>query len=103
MSECTCSPATGGGWQFTTIVCDTPEMFSPDIANAGTPDESSGFAWLTRDEIADLPLHPGFRDAWEAVIRTRKNTELGKCVMRRVGLSGQEFWSSPDPCPCHSR
>jgi 8-oxo-dGTP pyrophosphatase MutT (NUDIX family) len=92
----------GDGWAFTTIVCDTPEMFHPDLANSETPGESSGFGWFTREEIGDLPLHPGFKDAWEAVIRTRKNTELGKCVMRRVGLNGQEFWSSPDPCPCHS-
>jgi SPP1 gp7 family putative phage head morphogenesis protein len=89
-----------GGWAFTTIVCDSPDMFMPDMGGAQTPEESSGFAWLTPKEINDLPLHPGFDDSWQAVTRTRKNTTLGKCAVRRVDISGQVTWAHPDPCPC---
>jgi SPP1 gp7 family putative phage head morphogenesis protein len=90
----------GQNWSWTTLVCDVPEQFAPPV-DGETAFETSGWAWFTREEIADLPLHPGFAESWQSVIRTRKNTELGKCVMRRVNLDGQEFWSSPDPCPCH--
>jgi hypothetical protein len=96
MTECTCQH--GPGWAFTTFVCDADEMFSPDIANSETPDESAGFGWFTRQEIDKLPLHPGFADAWNAVRGTRENTTLGKCVVRRVDLSGQQFYSRPDDC-----
>ena len=91
-----------GNWAFTTLVCDTPEMFTPDIANSQTPDESSGYGWLTKPEIGKLPLHPGFKDAWDAVSRSRENTTIGKCAVRRVDISGQVTWEHPDPCPCHN-
>ncbi len=87
------------GWAWTTVVCDTPETFAPELNGAETAFETDGFGWFTKDEIGQLPLHPGFKDSWEAVLGARVNSTV-KCAIRRVGLNGQQFWEHPDPCPC---
>lgn len=48
-----------GGWAFHTVTADTPHMFDPEL-----DDESSDAAWLTPEEIDEMPLHPGFRESW---------------------------------------
>ena len=88
-----------GNWAFHTIVCDVPEMFAPSV-DGETPDETAGWGWFTKEEIKDLPLHPGFAEAWPTVLRSRRDTTIGKCLMRRVDLNGQEFIGTIDPCPC---
>ena len=53
--------ATGGAsWSYTTVIADAPELL------ATTPNrESAELRWVAEDEVADLPLHPGFAASWE--------------------------------------
>lgn len=48
-----------GGWAFHTVSADTPHQFDPEL-----DDESSDAAWLTPEEIDEMPLHPGFKESW---------------------------------------
>ena len=47
-------------WSYTTVIADAPELLET------TPNrESSELRWVAEDEVADLPLHPGFAASWE--------------------------------------
>jgi 8-oxo-dGTP diphosphatase len=52
--------AKGGGWTYTTVIADAPEPLAT-VPNR----ESSELRWVAEDEVADLPLHPGFAASWE--------------------------------------
>lgn len=58
-----------GYWSYTTVVADVVEPFEPVISDP----ESLALAWVPVDEVTDLPLHPGFADAWPA-LRERLET-----------------------------
>lgn len=48
------------GWSYTTVIADAVEML------VTTPNrESSELRWVGEDEVADLPLHPGFAASWQ--------------------------------------
>lgn len=48
-----------GVWSYTTVIADAPERL------ATTPNrESAELRWVAVDEVADLPLHPGFAASW---------------------------------------
>lgn len=47
------------GWHYTNIAADAPEMFTPHPDGTETNDAQ----WFTRDQIAELPLQPAFRDS----------------------------------------
>lgn len=47
-------------WSYTTVIADAREML-PTTPNR----ESAELRWVALDEVADLPLHPGFADSWE--------------------------------------
>ena len=52
-----------GGWSYTTVVATVPPgrpRPEPHAHNA----ESSDVRWWRDEEIADLPLHAGFAEAW---------------------------------------
>ena len=49
-----------GVWSYTTVIADAQELL------ATTPNrESAELRWVAVDEVADLPLHPGFAASWE--------------------------------------
>lgn len=48
------------GWTYTTVIADAPALL-PTVPNR----ESSELRWVIEDEVADLPLHPGFAASWE--------------------------------------
>ena len=48
------------GWTYTTVIADAAEMLQT-IPNR----ESAELRWVALDEVADLPLHPGFAASWE--------------------------------------
>jgi 8-oxo-dGTP diphosphatase len=51
-------------WSYTTVIADAPEQL------ATTPNrESAELRWVAEDDVADLPLHPGFAASW-ALLRT---------------------------------
>src|ERR1035437_1147278 len=52
-----------GGWAYHTVGADAPERF--ETSDLGWETDDTG--WLHTREIDDLPLHPGFRESWNAL------------------------------------
>lgn len=53
--------ADGGGyWCYTTVIADAPGLLET-VPNR----ESSELRWVVEDDVADLPLHPGFAASWQ--------------------------------------
>jgi 8-oxo-dGTP diphosphatase len=49
-----------GGWSYETVLgSPAGPLHLADLS------ESDGHRWVPADEVAALPLHPGFRTAWE--------------------------------------
>lgn len=47
------------GWTYTTVIADAEELLET------TPNrESAELRWVAEDEVAELPLHPGFAASW---------------------------------------
>ncbi|HKP42457.1 NUDIX hydrolase [Mycobacterium sp.] len=52
---------TGGAyWTYTTVIADAAELLET-VPNR----ESAELRWVAVDEVAELPLHPGFAASWE--------------------------------------
>jgi 8-oxo-dGTP diphosphatase len=52
---------TGGApWTYTTVIADVSTQLDT-VPNR----ESSELRWVAVDEVADLPLHPGFAASWQ--------------------------------------
>lgn len=49
-----------GYWSYTTVVADAVERFPPVVSDP----ESIALSWVPVDEVAALPLHPRFAEAW---------------------------------------
>ncbi len=47
-------------WTYTTIAADAPSALPIAVSDP----ESTALEWVPVDAVADLPLHPGFADAW---------------------------------------
>jgi 8-oxo-dGTP diphosphatase len=56
--------ASGTDWTYTTVVADTDELLHP-VPNR----ESTELRWVGEDEVAGLPLHPGFAASWQRLRR----------------------------------
>ncbi|MCV6973287.1 NUDIX hydrolase [Mycobacterium bourgelatii] len=52
--------ASGTAWTYTTVVADANELLDT-LPNR----ESAELRWVAEDEVADLPLHPGFAASWQ--------------------------------------
>lgn len=52
--------AAGSKWTYTTVIADAAEQLET-VPNR----ESSELRWVAVDEVAELPLHPGFAASWE--------------------------------------
>jgi 8-oxo-dGTP diphosphatase len=50
----------GTPWSYTTVVADADERLHT-VPNR----ESAELRWVGEDEVADLPLHPGFAASWQ--------------------------------------
>ncbi|MBX7431978.1 NUDIX hydrolase [Mycobacterium sp. Y57] len=48
------------GWTYTTVIADAAELLET-VPNR----ESAELRWVVEDEVASLPLHPGFAASWE--------------------------------------
>ncbi|EJZ08694.1 NUDIX hydrolase [Mycolicibacterium vaccae ATCC 25954] len=48
------------GWTYTTVIADA----SVELATVPNR-ESAELRWVAEDEVADLPLHPGFAASWD--------------------------------------
>ena len=58
------SGAEGTSWTYTTVIADAPEQLAT-VPNR----ESAELRWVAEEQVADLPLHPGFAASW-AQLRT---------------------------------
>jgi 8-oxo-dGTP diphosphatase len=58
----------GTRWSYTTVVADAGELLQT-VPNR----ESAELRWVGEDEVADLPLHPGFAASWQQ-LRTAPTT-----------------------------
>lgn len=56
--------ASGTEWTYTTVVAHAPELLVV-VPNR----ESTELRWVDEDEVAGLPLHPGFAASWESLRR----------------------------------
>jgi len=54
------SGATGAHWTYKTVIADAAELLET-VPNR----ESSELRWVAVDDVAELPLHPGFAASWE--------------------------------------
>jgi 8-oxo-dGTP diphosphatase len=54
------SGSTGSRWTYTTVIADAAELLAT-VPNR----ESAELRWVAEDEVADLPLHPGFAASWQ--------------------------------------
>ncbi len=52
--------AYGNRWTYTTVVADADELLQT-VPNM----ESAELRWVVEDDVAELPLHPGFADSWQ--------------------------------------
>lgn len=52
--------AMGEVWTYTTVIADAPEQLAT-VPNR----ESVELRWVSEDDVASLPLHPGFAASWE--------------------------------------
>jgi 8-oxo-dGTP diphosphatase len=63
--------ATGSDWTYTTVVADAPHPLDT-VANH----ESEELRWVAEDEVASLPLHPGFAASWQHLLELSRITPL---------------------------
>jgi 8-oxo-dGTP diphosphatase len=96
----------GTHWTYTTVVADAGELLHT-VPNR----ESAEMRWVAEDEVADLPLHPGFAASWERLRTATALVPLGHGDERRQHLprtleidAGVFVWCMPgdaDQAPSH--
>ena len=75
-------PGIGGGhWSYTTVVADAAELLHT-VPNR----ESAELRWVGENEVAGLPLHPGFAASWERLRTAPALVPLGHSDERRQRL-----------------
>jgi len=96
----------GTQWTYTTVVADAGELLLT-VPNR----ESAELRWVGENEVADLPLHPGFAASWQRLRTARALVPLGHGDERRQRLprtmeieAGVFVWCMPgdaDQTPSH--
>jgi 8-oxo-dGTP diphosphatase len=71
----------GAHWTYTTVVADAAELLHT-VPNR----ESAEMRWVAEDEVADLPLHPGFAASWHGLRTAPALVPLGRGDERRRRL-----------------
>jgi 8-oxo-dGTP diphosphatase len=95
---------SGTRWTYTTVVADASELLRPVLNR-----ESAELRWVGEDEVADLPLHPGFAASWQQLRTAPAMVPLGAADERRRHLprtveieAGVFVWctaAQPDQAP----
>lgn len=62
---------SGSYWTYTTVIADAPALLDT-VPNR----ESSELRWVGVDEVAALPLHPGFAASWPKLLPLLLTPEL---------------------------
>jgi 8-oxo-dGTP diphosphatase len=96
--------ASGTHWTYTTVVADTGELLQT-VPNH----ESAELRWVGEDEVAELPLHPGFAASWQrlrtapAIVPLGPADQLRRLLPRTVEIEeGVFLWCTagqPDQAP----
>lgn len=95
----TAQVAGSGGvrWTYTTVIADAPEPLTT-VPNR----ESAELRWVSEDQVADLPLHPGFAASWDRLRAVRATVPLADDDNRRGHLprtveieTGEFVWCTP--------
>lgn len=73
--------ASGTAWTYTTVVADAAELLAT-VPNR----ESAELRWVAEEEVADLPLHPGFAASWQRLRTAPATVPLGHGDERRQRL-----------------
>jgi 8-oxo-dGTP diphosphatase len=68
----------GTQWTYTTVVADADELLRT-VPNR----ESAELRWVGEDEVAELPLHPGFAASWQLLRTAPATVPLGHEDERR--------------------
>ncbi|MGB8391792.1 NUDIX hydrolase [Mycobacterium sp.] len=71
----------GTSWTYTTVVADAGELLHT-VPNR----ESAELRWVDENQVADLPLHPGFAASWQRLRTARALVPLGDDDERRQRL-----------------
>jgi 8-oxo-dGTP diphosphatase len=71
----------GTHWTYTTVVADAGELLHT-VPNR----ESAELRWVDENEVADLPLHPGFAASWQRLRTAPALVPLGHGDQRRQHL-----------------
>jgi 8-oxo-dGTP diphosphatase len=87
----------GTHWTYTTVIADADELLHT-VPNR----ESAELRWVGEDEVAALPLHPGFADSWQRLRAVPATVPLGHGDERRRRLprtleidAGVFIWCMP--------
>jgi len=87
----------GTHWTYTTVVADADELLHT-VPNR----ESAELRWVGEDEVAALPLHPGFAASWQRLRTASATVPLGHGDERRRRLprtmeieAGVFIWCMP--------
>ena len=98
----------GARWTYNTVVADAPELLHT-VPNG----ESSEMRWVAEDEVAGLPLHPGFAASWHrlrtatALVPLHHGDERRRHLPRTLEIEAGVFvWCVPgdaDETPMHPR
>lgn len=102
--------AGGSDWTYTTVVADAPCPLQT-VPNR----ESTELRWVGEEEVAELPLHPGFAASWRrlrtatATVALEPGDERLRYLPRTVEIeSGVFVWCKPgdadaEPSPLSNR
>lgn len=78
-----------GYWSYTTVAVNVDEPFEAQI----TDPESVELRWVALDEVDDLPLHPGFGNAWPSMHqRLLRPTVLVVDAANVIGSRPDGWW-----------
>lgn len=87
----------GTQWSYTTVVADAGELLHT-VPNR----ESAELRWVGEEEVAELPLHPGFAASWQRLRTAPATVPLGHGDERRQRLprtleieTGVFIWCMP--------
>jgi len=87
----------GTHWSYTTVVADAEELLHT-VPNR----ESAEMRWVAENEVADLPLHPGFAASWQrlrtapAVLPLDHGDERRQYLPRTIEIEAGVFiWCMP--------
>lgn len=93
------SGIAGTRWSYTTVVADAGELLHTEPNQ-----ESVEMRWVREDEVAGLPLHPGFAASWHrlrtelALVPLGAGDERRRDLPRTLHIDDETFvWCMPGP------